>query len=66
MNPLNLIKSVPVFFGEVRAELVKVSWPARKDLIGASLLVVVVTAILTIYIGVLDFVLSKGVSTVMK
>jgi preprotein translocase subunit SecE len=63
---MNFLKRVPVFFSEVRAELVKVSWPARKDLIGACILVVTVTAILTIYIGVLDFFLSKAVSTVMK
>jgi preprotein translocase subunit SecE len=63
---MNFFKRVPVFLGEVKAELVKVSWPARKDLIGASVLVVTVTVILTIYIGILDFFLSKIVTTVMK
>jgi preprotein translocase subunit SecE len=65
-RPLNFFQRIPVFIAEVKAELIKVSWPARKDLLGACVLVVTVTAALTLYIGVLDFVLSKAVSTVMK
>jgi preprotein translocase subunit SecE len=65
-NPGNFLKRVPLFIGEVKAELLKVSWPARKDLIGASILVVTVTVILTLYIGALDFLLSKAVSMVMQ
>jgi preprotein translocase subunit SecE len=54
------------FFSEVKTELTKVSWPNRKELIGASWIVIVVTAILTAYIGILDFVLSKAVATVLQ
>ena len=63
---MNFFKRIPIFFAEVKAELLKVSWPARKDLYGACVLVVTVTMILTVYIGLLDFVLSKAVSSVMK
>jgi preprotein translocase subunit SecE len=65
-NPMDFFRRVPIFIGEVKTELVKVSWPARKDLIGASILVVAVTVILTIYIALLDFLLSKAVSLVMQ
>ncbi len=63
---VNIFKRVPVFIGEVKAELAKVSWTSRKELWGATGIVMVATAILTAYIGVLDFVLSKAVSLVLK
>jgi preprotein translocase subunit SecE len=62
----NFLSKIPVFFQEVKGELVKVSWPSRKDLIGATWIVFIATAILTMYIGALDFILSKGVSMVLK
>ena len=62
----NFFAKIPVFFQEVRGELKKVSWPSRKDLLGATWVVFIATAILTAYIGVLDFLLSKGVSLVLK
>jgi preprotein translocase SecE subunit len=63
---VNIFAKVPVFFREVRVELTKVSWTSRKELIGATGIVLFATAILTAYIGVLDFVLSKAVSLVLK
>ncbi len=65
-NPIAIFRKVPVFFGEVKAELVKVSWPTRKDLLGAASITIVVTAILTLFIAILDFALSKGVTMVLK
>jgi preprotein translocase subunit SecE len=62
----NFLTRIPVFVGEVRAELVKVAWPSRKDLIGATWIMVAVTAILTAYISILDFLLSKAVTVVLK
>jgi len=65
-TPLTVIKKVPDFFSQVKAELLKVSWPSRKDLVGASAVVVVATALLTAYIGALDFLLTRIVTLVMK
>lgn len=62
----NALARIPIFFQEVRTELAKVSWPARHELIGATWVVVTITAILTIYIGILDFFLSKGVEKILR
>ena len=62
----NVLAKVPVFFGEVKAELIKVAWPSRKELLGATWIVIIVTALLTLYIGALDFILTKAVSLVLK
>ncbi|MBI5873255.1 MAG: preprotein translocase subunit SecE [Candidatus Omnitrophica bacterium] len=63
---VNVFTKIPVFVREVKIELAKVSWTSRKDLFGATWIVMMVTAILTAYIGVLDFFLSKAVSLVLK
>ena len=65
-QPLTIIKGIPGFFTQVKAELLKVSWPSRKDLLGAAAVVIVATAMLTLYIGLLDFVLTRIVTLVMK
>ena len=62
----NVIARIPVFFREVKIELTKVSWPTRNELVGATWIVIIVTTILTTYIGILDFLLSKAVSVVLK
>ena len=62
----NVLAKVPVFFGEVKAELIKVAWPSRKELLGATWIVIIVTSLLTLYIGALDFILTKAVSLVLK
>jgi preprotein translocase subunit SecE len=62
----NIFTKIPAFFKEARQELAKVSWPTRKELFGAAWIVIVAVAILTLYIGGVDFVLSKAVSLVVQ
>jgi len=63
---VNIFSKIPVFVREVRGELAKVSWTSRKELFGATWIVMLTTAVLTAYIGILDFFLSKAVSLVLK
>lgn len=62
----NFLVKIPLFFREVKIEMAKVSWPTRKELVGASWIVLIATAILTTYIGVLDFILSKAVTKIIQ
>jgi preprotein translocase SecE subunit len=62
----HIFAKIPVFFREVKIELTKVSWTTRKELFGATWIVMLTTAILTAFIGVLDFFLTKAVSVVLK
>lgn len=47
------------FLTEVKVELSKVSWSSRKQLSGATGVVVALTFILTVYIGIVDLGLSR-------
>ena len=58
VKPINFIK-------EVRAELGKVAWSTREELIGSTIVVLVSLAILSLFIGICDIALSKIVTTIM-
>ena len=46
------------FLRGVKVEFSKVEWPSRKDLIGSTLVVLLLVVFFAIYLGVVDFVLS--------
>jgi preprotein translocase subunit SecE len=60
------LKRIPEFFREVKEELKKVNWSTRKELIGAVVVVMVVSAFLTAYIAVVDWGLSKLIEFVIR
>ena len=51
----NLVKT----FKDMWAELKKVTWPSRKDLIRQSTVVIVFVLILTVVVGLMDYELSN-------
>ena len=61
----NYVK-IKVFLSEVRVELSKVSWSTRQELIGATGVVISVTFILAVYVGVVDFSLSRFLALLIK
>ncbi|MDI6794593.1 MAG: preprotein translocase subunit SecE [bacterium] len=44
----------------------KVAWPSRKMVVGSTTVVFIVVAILSVYIGVVDVVLSKAVNFIIS
>ena len=44
---------------EVKVELSKVSWPTRQELVGSTWLIIIMTALISVYIGLVDLALSK-------
>jgi preprotein translocase subunit SecE len=53
------------FLRDVRAEMGKVSWPSRKDLIQSTIVVIVAVAIATVFTFGLDSVFSRVVDFVV-
>ncbi|MEJ5167295.1 MAG: preprotein translocase subunit SecE [Thermoanaerobaculia bacterium] len=51
-------EKVKVFFKEVKAEMKKVSWPSRKDVAGTTLVTIVATLILAIYLYLADIIFT--------
>jgi len=61
----NYIK-IKAFILEVRTELTKVSWSTRQELMSSTVVVIVITAIMAAFIGVIDICLSQILSFVFK
>ncbi|MCF7916682.1 MAG: preprotein translocase subunit SecE [Candidatus Omnitrophica bacterium] len=53
------IKGIPKFFKQVREEMGKVHWSSRREIVSASLIVIVVACFLTLYIWGIDLGFSK-------
>ena len=62
MNPTKIIN----FLKEVREEMGKVTWPTRNQTIKMSLLVVAVSIIFGVFLGALDFLLTKALTIIIK
>ncbi len=50
---MNLIKDIKESYNEL---VYKVSWPTQKDLINSSVLVLIASVILAVFIWVVDFI----------
>ena len=60
------MKKILQFFGEVKTELGKVSWSTREEVFGSTMVVIVLTAFMAVFIGVIDLLLSRGLSLLFR
>jgi len=62
---VGFLTGIRSFFGEVKAEFVRVSWPTREATLKSTGIVVFVTLVLALYLGVLDVALAEVVKRVL-
>ena len=60
-----MLDKIKKFVKEVRFELTKVTWTTRQELIYSTIIVIVVSIILSIFIGVVDLGLSNLASMLL-
>ena len=54
------------FAGEVWSEMKKVHWPTRKETYAATIVVLVVTVVVAVFLGVVDFAISHVVQAILS
>lgn len=54
------------FFNQVKTEMKKVSWPSKSELISSTIVVLVSTLMLALYIGVCDLALSRIINVLIR
>lgn len=59
-------KSPVDFLKEVKAELLKVNWPKKPEIIKLTGVVIGVTLLVGVYLGGLDFIFTKITELVVK
>ena len=63
---MKFFSRITKFITEVKVEMQKVSWSDKNELIGSTGVVIVSTALLAIFIGIVDVILSKFVGILLK
>ncbi|MFP4236008.1 MAG: preprotein translocase subunit SecE [Desulfonatronovibrio sp.] len=58
-------ESAKEYLEEVKGELKKVTWPTRKETLSTALAVVVLVVIISVYLGIIDFGLSRLVKLIL-
>lgn len=61
-----MLKKVKEFFKEVKIEIKKVVFPSRDELIGSTWVVIITVLIISLFLGIVDFGLSKLVGIALR
>ena len=64
-NPADWVRDSRQFLSEVQAEFKKVTWPGQKEYVGGTIGVLVVVTIVTIVLGLTDFMLGRVVQAIL-
>jgi preprotein translocase subunit SecE len=60
------MEKVKTFFQEFKTEMRKVSWPARKETLSSTAVVIVTVLIIVAFLGLVDFALGRIVQSVLS
>jgi len=66
MKPNNLFQKLINFIREARAELRKVTWPNKKQLISSTIVVMITVALVAVFLGIVDLVFSRIVTIILQ
>jgi preprotein translocase subunit SecE len=59
LSPTAWIASARTYLTEVRVEFSKVTWPSQKEYVGGTIGVLVIVALITLVLGVMDLGLGQ-------
>ena len=54
------------FTDEVKSEFGKIAWPSTKNTAGSAMLVVILVAVMSLYLGAVDLLVGKMISYILK
>ena len=59
---MNIKQKIITYFDETLVELKKVSWPTKEEVKGSTIVVIITSIILSIFV----FVVDRGLSTLVR
>ncbi len=60
------MSKITEYFKETRTELKHVIWPTRIQTLFYTLIVIVLSVIIAYYLGIWDFIFSKGLEKILS
>lgn len=65
--PTNVKKTkMTTYFRGVKAEMKKVSWPTKKELLNYTAVVVALSALVAVIVWILDIIINYGLQLIIK
>ena len=61
-----MLGNIRKFLSEVRAEMQKVTWSTREEIVGSTGVVLMTMLILSTFIGISDFILAHALSVLLR
>jgi preprotein translocase subunit SecE len=61
-----MIGKITKFLKEIRQEMTKVAWPSQDELRDSTIVVIVLSVLLAVFIGVVDFGLSRVTTLILR
>ena len=62
----SVVRVLTDYVRDVRVEMSKVSWPSRRELRDSTLVVIVMVVIVSIFIGIVDRLLTIGFEALIR
>jgi preprotein translocase subunit SecE len=62
---MQVVARIREFVQEVLAEFRKVTWPSRQELVNSTVVVIVVTVVLAVFLGAVDIALARVVEWIL-
>jgi len=63
---VTVLEKIRKYWKETLAELRKMTWPTKDELLGSTIVTVVVSMIVAIFIGIVDWILRLGVRNIFS
>ena len=54
------------YFREAYEELKKVTWPSREEVVRYTVAIIIMSVVVGVYFGLIDWVLSKGLAALVS
>jgi preprotein translocase subunit SecE len=61
-----MIDKIVKYFKETKQELAKVAWPSQMELRDSTVVVIVLSVALSVFIGIVDYALSKASTFILR
>ncbi len=61
-----MLKKAVKFLKDVWVEMKKVAWPKKNEIYASTAVVIISSVILGLFLGLVDFVLSKGIEPTLQ
>lgn len=61
----HFVQGLVEYFSGVKSELGKVVWPKRNEVVRQTLLVFIISGVVGLYLGALDFGFTKGLELII-